>query len=499
MFDFKALISECDSDIKSGRIQSIPKRLKAINTSRVPREWRLPLANVCRRAGLYSIGLTLLNKLIQPTARRPETLATPAEMAEYSVLLMRIGDVNEAMQRLAKVDAHSAPEVHLFRAFGNFYRWEFDLAIDSLREYLNSPVSDYQKLVGKVNLAHALVESERYVEAQELLEENIQVAAAGGYKNLQSLSHVYRSQVNLDAKKFGKVKEDINFAKELLGNSWRKLGMIQKWSLIAEAIENKNMDPINRLRVEAKENNDWGTCREADLFSLKLSFVKTKFLHLVFGTPLEGYRRRIYSEVGSAPDRTIYILGQKSSPRLDIRTGEVDGESMLSPGRKCHQLVELLLRDFYEPRTTGSLFFDLFPGEYFNVATSPHRVHQIILRTRQVLEEQNIPVKIQELNGFYFLEITGDFSFRVPLERKTVTLMDLQFENLKTSMSKNSNFTLRQAQDKLQISKCTVWRLLSWAEEKGKVLRMGSNNSTTYSIVNSPKPSDPLAMAKAAA
>ncbi len=224
---------------------------------------------------------------------------------------------------------------------------------------------------------------------------------------------------------------------------------------------------MDELRQIAYQSRDWEAIREADLFSLKVEMNKVQFLHLVFGTPFLSYRQRIINELGGLPDRTMYVLGPKVSPRMDLTTGEINGVEHLTPGRKCHQLIEILLRDFYSPLRIGGLFLELFPGDYFNISSSPDRVHQIVRRTRRWLEQEKIPVQIVENHGFYSLQIVGDFSFRVPLERHSVESMHRYFDKLKRAFGEDE-FSARAATEKLGLSRRTIQRVVSWGSLTAK-------------------------------
>jgi hypothetical protein len=136
MLPFELLISECDADIRAGRSAQAAKRLQQLNSVRVPREFRLPLANICRRAGLLNLGMRLLTPIVHPERAKAGVQATSAEMAEYGVLLHRLGATREALQTLDKADPRQVPDALLFRSFCHFSEWEFSGATKALEEYL---------------------------------------------------------------------------------------------------------------------------------------------------------------------------------------------------------------------------------------------------------------------------------------------------------------------------------------------------------------------------
>src|SRR5262249_1530027 len=129
--------------------------------------------------------------------------------------------------------------------------------------------------------------------------------------------------------------------------------------------------------AKALASHNWEDARLADLYSVQIDFKNSKFLHLIFGTPFQGFRTKIYNEIGHKPDRSTYYLGEKQAPRLDLANGEIGGLPAFNVGRKIHQLIEILLRDFYHPLRIAGIFSELFPGEHFDVSSSPDRTHAV--------------------------------------------------------------------------------------------------------------------------
>lgn len=146
---------------------------------------------------------------------------------------------------------------------------------------------------------------------------------------------------------------------------------------------------------------------------------------------------------------------------------------MENPGGKCVQLLEVMLRDFYESLRVAGLHAALYPDEYFDITTSPDRVRQLIRRTRGWLKERTIPVKILERDGFYSLHIYGPFSFRVPLERKAVNGPELQRKRLKGLLDQGEVLSTHEICEKLNISTSSAHRLLKQAITNGEVVRIG--------------------------
>lgn len=481
MRHFEILLQECDADIRAGKLHHVARRLAHVDAARIPRVWRLPLAKICRRAGLYSLGLRLLSRLANGT----KTKATAAELTEYSALLVRSGAIDEALDYLKNVNSTEVPESLLIKAFALFARWEYQEAIPDLEKYLQASLPESALLVGRSNLALALVETRRHKPARQMLEENIRLAQAQGYSHLETYNISLLAQVYLQEENFKAARKLLNSvppdsSQSQSNNDWS----ILKLKLVLDGLENKDTKPLMLLRKLAIDKNDWSAIRDADLYLLKVDFKEETFLHLYFGSPLPGFRNRIHSELGRVPDRKIYVLGKKSAPRFDLETGKIDGKSILRAGLKCHQLIAILLRDFYQPLRLGGLHAALFPGDHFDVSSSPDRVHQVLSRTRKWLMENQIPVRINESEGFYSLSIEGNFSFRVAIDRKAKDLFARRMETLAVAFPNAKLFSCQDIQDKLGLSVTSAHRLLNQAIESGQIERLGNlKRPSGYRIV----------------
>lgn len=468
MRHFEILLQDCDADIRGGKPHHVIRRLAQVGTSRIPREWRLPLAKICRRAGLYSLGLRLLTRL----ASGPSPKASPAEMTEYSALLIRSGAVDEALENLEKLNAQEVPEAFLIRAFAHFTRWEYRRGALELENYLRAPLSNDATLVGRSNLAFAHVELREHGTARGLLEENIRMTRDQGYRNLEAYNVGLLAQVYLQEGNFSAARKTISvtdISKSQTYNDWS----VEKLRLIIDGLENKDAKPFALLRKLAREKKDWQALRDADLFSLKVNFSEERFLHLYFGSPLPEFRKCIEAELGCVPDRSIYVLGKKSAPRFDLEAGEVDGANVVRAGFKCHQLLRTLLKDFYQPMRVGGLHAALNPNEHFDIVSSPDRVHQIVRRTRLWLKQNSLPVRIQEDEGFYSLVIDGNLSFRVSIDQQPADIFGWRMEKIKSIFPDARIFSAREIQDELGISETSAHRLLQRAIEAGRIERLG--------------------------
>ncbi|NJL26043.1 MAG: hypothetical protein HC902_13335 [Calothrix sp. SM1_5_4] len=128
MTDWKALIDIYELHLRQGRADLVVRSLQGRGFGRIPRQWILPLANIARRTGLSSLGLRLLSPVVMPKTGQT---ATGPEIAEYAVLLQKIGAIEESSRMLALIDRERVPESSLYRAFYHFHRWDPAAAADN--------------------------------------------------------------------------------------------------------------------------------------------------------------------------------------------------------------------------------------------------------------------------------------------------------------------------------------------------------------------------------
>ena len=177
-----------------------------------------------------------------------------------------------------------------------------------------------------------------------------------------------------------------------------------------------------------------------------------------------------------------YHLGANRSEHLDLVSGTYKGKPVLGVGKGNHRLLELLTLDFYRPQQLGALFAGLYPGENFNIYSSPDRVHQAIRRLRVWLDENKYSSKIQITNRGYKFTPADTFSIRLVLNRNPSELHQALWHKLFYQIGKKKCFTVKDAREQLGISETSFHRLANWALSLGLINRSGVGRSTKYLI-----------------
>jgi hypothetical protein len=157
-----------ESLVRSGESAKARRILRELRLDRLTRAEKLQAANLARRSGLPELSIKLLNRVMRPRSGASD--ASARERAEYAAALSRIGATSEALGILESLKGSDHPEVPLFHAFALISQWDYRGAIPLLRRHERAAQTDYQRLIGRVNLVAALVFERQSREARELLE-----------------------------------------------------------------------------------------------------------------------------------------------------------------------------------------------------------------------------------------------------------------------------------------------------------------------------------------
>lgn len=475
--ELKAFIAECESELRAGRAQSVARKLNHLHFKKLPREYRLPLAKIARRAGCVALGL----KLLTPVAKNEISKPQPAELSEYAQLLQRSGVIEGARAVLTSLDFNKVPQAGLHLAYSYFSTWDYEPAIPLIQKYLTAETEDYARLVAEVNLAAAYVLTARDEEALSLIAAILPRLQAVGAARLAANAYELRSEVSIRAREFAKARADLERAALILGSERTHDQLfIRKGLAVAEAFERGRPAVLDQIRFEAAERGEWETVRDLDLNRLKLSYDSGLHHHIYFGTPFPAYRSIVDRELGLEMGSSYYQWGPPASPCLDLSTGEFQGKPMFQPAGSVHRLAGLLCRDLYRPQPVGALFAGLFPGEHFDIFTSPNRVHQVLKRARLTLSPT--PFIMEAKAGTYRLVVKENVSVLLPRDYRTPGKNEMYIKDLINRLPRHRSFTSQDVCESLAIGKTLANQIIHWAEQHGKIQRSGRGRGTRYRL-----------------
>jgi hypothetical protein len=474
-------IAQLEEWIRAGAFSKVSKALLELNTKKIPRGEKAAIANIANRADLYRFAFRLLN----PVIRAGDDGGSPPsdlELIEYAEALRRMGLVNEALGIFAKLDAAKYPFVHLRAAFCLFAKWEYARAIPGLRAMLGLvKPEDYLSTIAKVNLAAALVHERQDEEALKILRElrvstrnENRLLLLGNCLELSSQVHIARREWS-DAESVLKEAEGI-----FSGDRTKYSRFVAKWQAIARSLKERQVHPaLVASRELAVASGDWETVRDCDLYMGAINGDEALLRKVYFGTPYASFRRRILDL--AKVDTTGTYLWQAEGETAAVKIFDVRAGGGLDPGRRMHQLMVLLSRDFYRPVTVGSAFSALFPEEHFRQEGSANRVSQLVLRLRRWLAQQDPGLSIEGHDGRYRLNIHPGAAIRVPETAAPADPLDIRWEKIRRRFVA-AEFTRREVAVVTDCSPATAKRLLRWAVETGKAEPVGSGAQVKYKI-----------------
>ncbi|MGE0527329.1 MAG: tetratricopeptide repeat protein [Bdellovibrionales bacterium] len=479
------LIADCDLDLRQGRAASVRHKISRLNLNSVSRAETLGLATICRRANLFSLGLRLLTPLLYNERSRWKAEASPFERAEYAALISKNGNNLEALKILSEI--RDVPEATLYMAFCHMANWDFEFAVQQLEPYIASGPPLYSRALAQVNLAACLVNLGEWDRSREVLAQTIALARENGFGRLLANCFELSGQMELRQGRWREAETSLNQARGILtsdGTSDELL--IGKWQAILQGFRHKSTDPILHFRELAVQKRHWESARDADRFGLMIHFEESRFHYLLFGTPFKSFRERLCQELGRQATITKFKLGSGSSV-LDLTTGRLttaEGKGETVFDGICFRLMTVMFKDFYRPVQLGALFAQLFPGERFNINSSPNRVHQCLWRTRAAMKASGF--QIVESHRNYKVVLNQNASVLAPLHQ--VHKSDLWLDRLREKFGANE-FTAVEACQALDLSRSAFLRRCQEGLRQGKLrarfkganvrYRLGPMSSTT--------------------
>lgn len=482
------MIGELENLIRGGQFAEVEKRLRKMSPTKIKRQEAYAIANIARRINQPQLAVRILNPIVRPQIK-DQSPATEIELIEYAESLRRLGALDEAWQLSLNIDAQKNPQVLIHQAFCLFAQWKYQESLPLLRSYIEMPgLTAYAQCMGEINLAAALIQTENLNEAEKLLGQLRQKTLQSEFLLLYGNSLELTSQLLIaQGDWLGALKHLDQSAHILKSASQMENLFVEKWKAIAESLQSQRVTAeLRQLPEKSKAAKHWETQRECELYIAHLENNSSLFSHLYFGTPYESYRRRIQKFAGSSfSPATSYAWSDGGKPRalFDLARGSIPGnaKSHLPMGQTLHRFLIRISSDFYRPLPVLSAFGALFPDEFMNATASPNRIHQIVKRCREWIEEQSLDMKISEIDGGYQISPGRIVGLQVPREALPLDQSELEWLLVKNNIAVQE-FTSRDIAGALNCSVSSAQKLLQWALQHNKVEKSGKAQQTVYSF-----------------
>ncbi len=525
---FTLLLQDLDRLIREGRGREVQRRLGEILERKLERDQRLPLANLARRSGVPMTALKILRPIIRDS-REGLNPASADEWAAYGACLVAIGALHEGESIFAKVASETNPEVLLHGAFARFGTWDYQRAIPLLRKYIRSKkISNYQRLVGRVNLCASLVFVRDFKNGDQQIELCLGKAKRQNLKLIQANLLELKAQSLIFRERLHEAEAVLLEAQEILqGTNSIYEVFIEKWRFYIALFSGSSSEEsfakkLDEIKRKASVFKNWETLRELDLYWAVHQNDKELVLRVWRSSNSDAYRQKIkqlwvsrhrewpedeVSFVARSIDNTIDNAADESldsggKPPTQTYLWSKVSTSELKSGSHLHRLLVFLCADTYRPLRLGELFNRLFPGEYFDAVSSPQRIYKLVQRLRRALRESLLDLHVHVQDQEF--SVTGDSEVIMAFSRQCV----LSVENRRWSelfarfkfqpfMVSEVKVFFSSAHGGMSLSERTVSRLLNIACQAGVIARVGFGRGVRYRFQSQKKwdqEIDPLAL-----
>ncbi len=456
---------ELEALLRAGQYPQVREYLRDLNRNDVPDSLILRVSRLARRIDYAQKGVILLrDRVVELPAFQ---IANPLEVVEYAGCLIKLGGVTEASKILQQVHPTKTPEALKYLAFCHFHVWNYEAAIPLLKHYLAiADLNPYDRLVGHLNLAAALVSVKNCNEAFEMLNELCEKARSQGHTLILGNSYEIRAQAHILLRNFTSASQDLRFAWEALKQAPPRYRLyLEKWNavnLLTQNAENSTaLKSLRKTRDAAYDMGEWEVTRECDFYEARATQNQELYSYLYCGTPFDHFRKKLRDSEFCWAKIPLSFL------------------SIFKKGHGMQNLLGVLSSDFYRPVSVIELFCQLFPAEHFNPVTSPARIHQLVRRLKLELKQHGFSIALQATKGGYSLAPTDDRCALLVEGDRTQTF------NLVAEISKNfsrDEFKLVELVEKVGIPHTTLYREIKTLVEDGKVIVMGTGKKTVYRL-----------------
>lgn len=491
--DFTAYLAKLETWTRDGRSSAVLAELQNLRSSKIPREQLADIANLAFRNNQFVLALKFLN----PIVRSPVPLLKPATVKEliiYGTSLLHLWAVEEAQEIFKKLDSTENPEIWLHRSFALFSQWNYAGAIPLLKKYIRAPkLTDYQRLIGQVNLAASYVADEQFSHAENLLVEILEKAQTNNHHLLYGNSLELRAQLHIHQRNLTAAKADLLKAAEVLTTApARYLFYVRKAEAVCEVLESHgsplSLQRLEEIRHQAQSLKQSEVFRDCDLFQAIATKDESLIHKIMVGTPHPHYRQRVIKLFGKKvviPSEYRLLLGhqigvsQAPAETLDLATGTVaNGENLINQPI-LHQILDAMALDFYKPCRMGFLFARIFPGEIFDPYSSPHRILNGVHRLNKWFEKNQTSLRITVLENEFHLQALAPIVLVVRNFRRRMKKTESRLDQLHKAVGVRV-FNSARAEEILNCAKPQILSILQSGLKKKKLLKIGQGRSTSY-------------------
>lgn len=497
-------LEDMDRLIRSGQHSVARQSLLLIPLKTIERDQKTAVADLARRLNMPKVMIAVLRDVVFNTKQLLNP-ATHHERALYAVALARLGVFKEAEQRMTELKGEGYLEADFYLAQNHMLQWQYSKAIPFLKNHLKrADLSEYQTLVGQVNLVSSYQGNSDWSESRNLLtlvmkslqNKISQIPDGKEYSLLYgncleqaAFQEIFNGRIEM-------AEVWLMEAQKLLGGSQSRYELfVKKWSAILRILkpsaDSDSFAKFEQFRKDVHKSKNWETIRELDFYLALAKKDESLFWKVFFGTPFLQYRKRIQSlfKPDSRPLKFQWqsqIVDQSKIDRtLDLSRGEEIGSKVqIRSNAILHQLLQILCRDFYRPVALGAIFSELFPNEHYDPDSSPQRVYQSIIRLRKWFRDHHVPLRITSSNWSFRLKFTGNYAVQIQMKADRTSELEFPIEKLVENFGMNP-FSAKAVSEKFDIPLSRAQKYLSEVLKLKKIRKTAGGSVTKYKLVES--------------
>ncbi len=490
-----SFLNNLDELIRSGEGGKVREILEGLEIGKIPRRQRASLAKISLRVGMSKFCLALFRDS-RGHEGPGEFNLTSEELLQFGMAHKQVGAPDHALQIFNQIDNKKYPDSSLYSAITLFTQWRYREAIAHLENYLaNSSLSDYDRLVGHINMGAALIIDEQIDRAKVHLQNSIELAKMGKFILLRGNALELMAQVHIYQRHFSQAEFCLQEGLQLVNKSAPAYHLfVKKWLAISEVYRTNAATPslrqLDSVREEAIGMRHWETVRDCDFFFAVTKRDRTLFLRLYFGTPFPGYRERLVRhfpenvEIPEHFDWFGYVRQADRSaatvPVFDLIPTAVGVYKNKTKSQNLSvRILRILSRDFYAPIKPYSLYLSLFPNERLDPIAANPKIFTAIGRAKRWIEDSRLPFQIENDNNGYRLFWDQPFVLRIPKDLDPTLISADSLAHLKKHFS-TMDFSSSEAANVLNLSKRSALHLLNRAVKEGTLIVSGAGRRTRY-------------------
>ena len=472
------IFKNVDQLIREGQHLKAKSLLNTVKLSEIPRDQLVQVSDFGIRLKDPLFSLKVLARVMKNHHEGIES-ARPDEIVSYTKALIKMGFFKEAERWMAKLDTTQKHEIHNLKSRLRISQWDYQGAIHSLKRY-QSGLKDnpYLLLVNSLNLASALTYVKDYEQATEILQATLEQATRANHKIIIINCHELLGQVCIMSGQFEEGQQHLEKSLTQLGqqkNIYSFYG--KKWLWIARLNSGNDKGKIisegHTLRNQAEESGFLEDIRDIDRRLAIATNNRELGLHVYHGTFYKSFKGILKSELFAneeIPHQHIWNLNQ-----IDSKAPRFAVEDLPKRQENPRKIFQVLTLDFYRPLSTGHLFSELFPDEYFDPFSSPTRLYQNIQQLRSSLPEGLIVNYSQD-----GVSLGAKKPFQIIVSHNGRNSNTSPSVRQLRGQMKRSWFTTKDVATVLSISQRSAQRLIKKSSEDYKIESQGQGRTKRY-------------------